>query len=67
MKVGNIHYRSIWREGDSVRIIDQTALPRTFATLTLTGVDQTVSAIRTMKLRGAPLIGVAASWPRTAP
>lgn len=62
MKVGNIHYRSIWREGDSVRIIDQTALPRTFTTLTLTDVDQTVGAIRTMKLRGAPLIGVAGAY-----
>ena len=62
MKVGNIHYRSIWREGDSVRIIDQTALPRTFATLMLTGIEETVSAIRTMKLRGAPLIGVAGAY-----
>ncbi len=56
--------RTIWLEGDatSVGIIDQTLLPHRFATARLTTLDDAVRAIRTMQVRGAPLIGATAAY-----
>ena len=64
MKVDGRHTRSIWLEADgwSVGIIDQTTLPHRFATLRLTTLEQAAHAIRSMQLRGAPLIGAAAAY-----
>ncbi|MBW8752900.1 MAG: S-methyl-5-thioribose-1-phosphate isomerase [Sphingomonadales bacterium] len=62
MKVGREHYRSIWVEGDAVRIIDQTRLPHEFVVLTLETLDQAAGAIRDMWVRGAPLIGATAAY-----
>ncbi len=64
MKVGTRHMRTIWLEPDGRRvgIIDQTLLPHRFATLTLSTLDDAVEAIRTMRVRGAPLIGAAAAY-----
>jgi methylthioribose-1-phosphate isomerase len=45
-----------------VRIVDQTRLPFAFATLRLEGCGELAHAIRTMQVRGAPLIGVAAAY-----
>jgi methylthioribose-1-phosphate isomerase len=64
MKVGEKHYRSIWREkGEAaVHIIDQARLPFVFETLRLDSVEAVAEAIRAMRVRGAPLIGVAAAF-----
>jgi methylthioribose-1-phosphate isomerase len=62
MKVDGRHYRSIWVEDDDVVIIDQIALPRAFATRRLSNAEDVVEAIRTMAVRGAPLIGVAGAY-----
>jgi methylthioribose-1-phosphate isomerase len=62
MKVGQDHYRSIWVEGEAVRIIDQTRLPHEFIVVTLETLDQAASAIRDMWVRGAPLIGATAAY-----
>ena len=64
MKVGQTHYRSIWTDEvrRSVCIVDQTCLPHAFATLRLESRDAVAHAIRTMQVRGAPLIGVAAAY-----
>lgn len=62
MKVGQGHYRSIWVEGDAVRIIDQTRLPHEFVVVTLATLDQAATAIRDMWVRGAPLIGATAAY-----
>ena len=64
MKVDGKHTRTIWLEADgwSVGIIDQTVLPHRFATLRLTTLDDAARAIRTMQVRGAPLIGAAAAY-----
>ena len=63
MNVGTTHYRSIWPIGDkAVGIVDQTRLPHTFATRTVTGSDDMIAAIKTMAVRGAPLIGVAGAY-----
>jgi methylthioribose-1-phosphate isomerase len=64
MKVGDKHIRSIWVEPDgwSVGIIDQTLLPHRFATLRLTTLADAAHAIKSMQVRGAPLIGAAAAY-----
>ncbi|MDR2858581.1 MAG: S-methyl-5-thioribose-1-phosphate isomerase, partial [Novosphingobium sp.] len=62
MKVGEKHYRSIWADGGTVRIIDQTRLPHEFAVIALETLDQAAAAIRDMQVRGAPLIGAAAAY-----
>jgi methylthioribose-1-phosphate isomerase len=64
MKVGNTHYRTIvlGSDGFSVDVIDQTRLPHEFAVLNLRSVDDAVFAIKTMVVRGAPLIGATAGY-----
>jgi methylthioribose-1-phosphate isomerase len=42
-----------------IRLIDQTALPATFAELDISQVDQLVDAIGRLAVRGAPALGVA--------
>jgi len=44
-----------------VRMIDQTALPRKMTYVTCTKPEEVAEAIRTMVIRGAPAIGVAAA------
>jgi len=57
-------YRTIWVRGDgrTVEIIDQTRLPHQFAVVTLRTMDDAVHAIRSMQVRGAPLIGATAAY-----
>jgi methylthioribose-1-phosphate isomerase len=46
----------------AVEIIDQTALPHVFRPLRLTSLEDAAQAIRVMRVRGAPLIGVTAAY-----
>ncbi|HKB82917.1 MAG TPA: S-methyl-5-thioribose-1-phosphate isomerase [Burkholderiales bacterium] len=62
MKVAGVPYRSVWRESERVAIIDQTRLPFEFHTLRLSGCDEIAHAIRSMQVRGAPLIGATAGF-----
>jgi methylthioribose-1-phosphate isomerase len=64
MKVQGNAMRSIWLEPDgwSVGIIDQTRLPHALVTERLTSLAEAATAIRTMQVRGAPLIGAAAAY-----
>jgi methylthioribose-1-phosphate isomerase len=65
MKVDGIPYRSVWvdpADGWSVRIFDQTKLPWALEILRLTDLTQVVHAIRSMQVRGAPLIGAVAAY-----
>ncbi|MGB9386720.1 MAG: S-methyl-5-thioribose-1-phosphate isomerase, partial [Pseudolabrys sp.] len=64
MKIDGRQMRTIWVESDgaSVGIIDQTELPHRFVTERLVTVDDIARAIRTMQVRGAPLIGAAAAY-----
>jgi methylthioribose-1-phosphate isomerase len=62
MKVNGKPWRSIWADGHAVGAIDQSRLPYEFATLRLETSAAVVDAIRTMRLRGAPLIGVAGAF-----
>jgi methylthioribose-1-phosphate isomerase len=50
-----------WRNG-TVVTIDQTKLPHETAILELKNCDDVAEAIRTMKIRGAPLLGAAAAF-----
>ncbi|WP_437998304.1 S-methyl-5-thioribose-1-phosphate isomerase [Sorangium sp. So ce185] len=64
MKVLGKAMRSIWVEADgwSVGVIDQTRLPHRFATARLATADDAARAIRSMLVRGAPLIGATAAY-----
>ena len=65
MKIDGTPYRSVWvneQDGWSVRIIDQTKLPWTVEILRLTTVAEAAHAIRSMQVRGAPLIGAVAAY-----
>jgi len=64
VRVGGASYRTIWvgPEGVSIEIIDQTRLPDAFEVVSIETTAAMAEAIRTMKVRGAPLIGVAAAY-----
>jgi methylthioribose-1-phosphate isomerase len=64
MKIDGKEMRTIWVESDgaSLGIIDQTLLPHRFATVRLNTLDDAVRAIKTMQVRGAPLIGATAAY-----
>jgi methylthioribose-1-phosphate isomerase len=64
MKIDGKQMRTIWVEGDgaSVGIIDQTELPHRFVVKRLATVEDATRAIKTMQVRGAPLIGAAAAY-----
>lgn len=47
---------------DKVRIIDQTQLPVNLAYVDITTIEEMFEAVKTMKVRGAPAIGVAAAF-----
>ncbi|HUR95066.1 MAG TPA: S-methyl-5-thioribose-1-phosphate isomerase [Gemmatimonadales bacterium] len=50
-----------WTPDHAVRILDQTLLPGEERYLELETVDAVAEAIRTLRVRGAPLIGIAAA------
>ncbi len=63
MNIAGRHYRTIWRTSDGVvRVIDQTRLPFEFGTRDLHSELDAAIAIRTMVVRGAPLIGATAAY-----
>lgn len=64
MKINNIPTRTIRPAPDSraVDIIDQTALPHDYRTLRLATLEDAAHAIRSMQVRGAPLIGITAAY-----
>jgi methylthioribose-1-phosphate isomerase len=64
MKIDGTPYRSVWLDGDgwSVHVFDQTKLPWQLDILRLTDVDAAAHAIRSMQVRGAPLIGAVAAY-----
>ena len=64
MNIDGRPWRTIGLEPDgrSVWVIDQTALPYSFGTKTLSSCQQAAEAISTMVVRGAPLIGVTGAY-----
>jgi methylthioribose-1-phosphate isomerase len=70
MRVEGVWYRSVWVDpaygapgnGWAVHIFDQTKLPWAVEILRLAEVAQVAHAIRSMQVRGAPLIGAVAAY-----
>jgi methylthioribose-1-phosphate isomerase len=63
VKISGRHYRTIWpTAAGAVRVIDQSRLPFEFSTIDLDTLDDAAQAIRTMVVRGAPLIGATAAY-----
>ena len=64
MKIEGKEYRTIWFEenSQSVKIIDQKKLPHQFIIKDLKTVKEAINAIKTMEVRGAPLIGGTAAY-----
>ncbi len=63
MNVAGQAYRSIWPvDMRAVAVIDQRKLPHEFAVAQLETWQQAAEAIRSMQVRGAPLIGAAAAY-----
>ena len=62
MKIDGKSYRTIWFENNKVKIIDQTKLPHQFIIKDLKTVKDSIKAIKTMEVRGAPLIGATAAY-----
>jgi len=64
MNIKGKPYRTIWvaPDGWSVEIIDQTRLPHELAIVSLKTLQDAARAIKTMQVRGAPLIGATAAY-----
>jgi methylthioribose-1-phosphate isomerase len=64
MKINSKHFRTIWpaADGNAVEIIDQTLLPHVFETKRIDSLSAMIHAIKSMQVRGAPLIGAAAAY-----
>jgi methylthioribose-1-phosphate isomerase len=68
MIINNQKFRTIWSNdakhlnAATVSIIDQTKLPHAFKIVEIINMPQMIVAIKTMQVRGAPLIGAAAAY-----
>ena len=65
MKIDGTAYRTVWvdhSDGWSIRVIDQTKLPWSLEFVRITGLREAAHAIRSMQVRGAPLIGAMAAY-----
>ncbi|MEO8419198.1 MAG: S-methyl-5-thioribose-1-phosphate isomerase [Methylophilaceae bacterium] len=64
MQINSKHFRTIWpaATGKAVEIIDQTQLPHVFEVKRIDSLPAMIRAIKSMQVRGAPLIGAAAAY-----
>jgi methylthioribose-1-phosphate isomerase len=62
MRVDGNSTRTIWPTVSGISIIDQTRLPHEFVICELKTVADAATAIKEMKVRGAPLIGITAAY-----
>jgi len=62
MLINGKAHRTIWFENNIVKIIDQTKLPHQFIIKDLITIKDSINAIKTMEVRGAPLIGATAAY-----
>src|SRR5213596_3669582 len=62
MNAPDFHSLRAYPDARAIEIIDQTQLPHKRVTLRLTDVWEAAHAIRTMQVRGAPLIGATAAY-----
>ncbi|MGB2804972.1 MAG: S-methyl-5-thioribose-1-phosphate isomerase [Candidatus Zixiibacteriota bacterium] len=57
-----LRFKTLEWAGDHLRILDQTRLPEETVYLACRTVDEIASAIKDLKVRGAPAIGIAAAF-----
>ena len=62
MHINGKAFRTIWFEDNIVKIIDQTKLPHKFIIKDLRNIKDAINAIKTMEVRGAPLMGATAAF-----
>lgn len=62
MKVNGQDMRTIWVEGEVVKIIDQRFLPHELKIIPIENLEDARAAIADMKVRGAPCIGATAMY-----
>ena len=62
MRIEGKEDRTIWFDNNGIKIIDQTKLPHQFIIKDLKRVKDSINAIKTMEVRGAPLIGATAAY-----
>ena len=64
MHINGKQLRTIWfdQKDQVVKIIDQTKLPHKFIIKDLKTAKDAINAIKTMEVRGAPLIGATAAY-----
>ena len=62
MKVNNKDFRTVWMEGNEVKLINQTLLPHKFEIYTCKNHVETAEAIKSMVVRGAGAIGATAAY-----
>lgn len=62
MQVFGKHYRTVWMEGSTVKMINQILLPHKFEIVSLLTHKDTARAIKDMTVRGAGAIGVSAGY-----
>ncbi len=64
MKVDGRDIRPIWlhADGKTVQVIDQRMLPHEFIVADVKDVNDTITIIQDMYVRGAPLIGATGAW-----
>jgi|TARA_B100001971_G_scaffold214153_1_gene250140 translation initiation factor eIF-2B subunit alpha/methylthioribose-1-phosphate isomerase len=62
MKVNNKDYRTVWMEGNEVKLINQLLLPHKFEIYSCKNHTETAEAIKTMIVRGAGAIGATAAY-----
>jgi S-methyl-5-thioribose-1-phosphate isomerase len=62
MLVNGKAYRSVWMDDGVVKLVDQRLLPHAFEIATCATYRDTIQAIKTMAVRGAGAIGVAAGY-----
>jgi len=57
MKINGKDYQTVWMEENTIKTIEQNKLPNSFEIVSITGIENVISAIQTMVVRGAPAIG----------
>lgn len=62
MKVNGNNYRTVWMEGNEIKLINQTLLPHKFEVYSCKDHIETSDAIKRMVVRGAGAIGATAAY-----
>jgi S-methyl-5-thioribose-1-phosphate isomerase len=62
MQVNGQHYRTVWMDAGTIRMINQPLIPHRFEFVDLHTTDEVAHAIQTMIVRGAPAIGATGAY-----